>query len=492
MTTLRIKNTYVEMKASSLWQGEQDHQRGDIALALHSKLSPLPEAGVCDAAAPSLTSRMNERSEHTQACVSARPLSADIVSRPLRGEQLTRLAVLLTFCEPLPRQCLRMSNLSTREWEKLLHWLDISGLALYLLHRLIELDLCDLLPPAVFTRLQMNLTENTQRTRSMISESIAIQQDFQKTGLTYAVLKGFSLCPNSVPKPELRLQFDLDFLVSEGCVQQAREIMERRGYRLYAISGRSWEFKFNERPGLSLKDIYKDFQSYAVELHVASSVPGSPSPLERLEWRELHGMSIPLLSPADLLLGQGLHAFKHICSESSRAAHLLEFRRHVLNRRDDQAFWRGLQAAVKDNPRARLGLGVVTLLITLVMGEFAPEALMALTVDNLPRPVRLWVEVYGHRVALGSYPGNKLYLLLQKELELPGVPVKRSLRQALLPSRLPPPVIRASPNEAVAIRIRRYSMHLQLILHRLRFHIVEGFRFALESRRWRRMKERAQ
>jgi hypothetical protein len=35
-------------------------------------------------------------------------------------------------------------------------------------------------------------------------------------------------------------------------------------------------------------------------------------------------------------------------------------------------------------------------------------------------------------------------------------------------------------------------MHVQLILERARFHTVEGLRFALESRRWRRMKEQAQ
>jgi len=238
-----------------------------------------------------------------------------------------------------------------------------------------------------------------------------------------------------------------------------------------------------------LKDIYKDLHSYAVELHVDSSAPRKLSPLERLEWRQMHGMSMPLLSPIDLMLGQGLHAFKHICGESSRTAHLLEFRRHVLNRREDNAFWRGLQAAAENHPRASLGLGVVTLLITRVMGDFAPEELTKWTVDGLSRPVRLWVEMYGHRIALGSYPGNKLYLLLQRELEFVGVPRKRSRHQALLPSRLPSPVIRAFPNEALSIRIRRYSMHLQLILERLHFHIVEGLRFALESRRWKRMKE---
>jgi hypothetical protein len=171
---------------------------------------------------------------------------------------------------------------------------------------------------------------------------------------------------------------------------------------------------------------------------------------------------------------------------------LLEFRRHVLNRRDDSAFWREVQVQAQDDPRASLRLGVVILLITRVMGDFAPQAFTTWTVDGLSRPVRLWVEMYGHRVALGSYPGNKLYLLLQKELQLAGIPEKRSLRRALLPLRLPPPVIRAFPNEALAVRVRRYSMRLQLIFERLRFHFVEGFRFALESRRWRRMKELAQ
>jgi hypothetical protein len=203
-------------------------------------------------------------------------------------------------------------------------------------------------------------------------------------------------------------------------------------------------------------------------------------------------MEMPSLSPVELLLGQGLHAFKHICGEFSRTAHLLEFRRHVISRRDDTAFWRELQMTAENDPRASIGLGVVILLITRVMGEFAPEAITKWTVDRLSQTVRLWVERYGHGVALESYPGNKFYLLLQKEFEFAGIPPKRSLRQALLPSRLPPPVIRAFPNETWAFRVSRYSMHLQLILERLRFHVVEGIRFALESRRWRRIKEFAQ
>ncbi len=420
------------------------------------------------------------------------PRSITIVSKPLHGEQLTRLAVLLTFCDPLPEQCLQMLALSCKEWSKLLRWLDISGLALYFLNRLVELDLCDLLPPAVFTRLNLNLIDNAERTRGMISESIAIQAEFQRSGLSYAILKGLSLWPSSVPEPELRLQFDLDFLVGQRSAREARRILEHRGYRLYAVCGSSWEFKLNEQPGVSLKDIYKHMRSYAVELHVEPNVPFGLSSLDRLKWRELYDSSMPVLSPIDLFLGQGLHAYKHICDEFSRTSHLLEFRRHVLSRRNDKEFWTELEWASKDNPQASIGLGVVTLVITHVMGDFAPDALTRWTVERLSAPVRLWVQMYGRRAVLGSYPGSKLYLLLQSELDKTGISGKRPVRQSLLPSRLPPMVIRAFPNERLSIRLRRYSMQLQLIFGRMRFHIVEGLRFSLESRRWRRIKRLAQ
>src|SRR5665213_2159624 len=220
-----------------------------------------------------------------------------------------------------------------------------------------------MLPPGVLTRLKQNLRDNVERTRGMIAESVALQQEFQKACLSYATLKGFSLCPSSVPKPELRHQFDLDFLIAEKNIFEARGILERRGYRLYTISGRSWEFKINEKPVISMEDLYKDLPGRSVELHVEANTPGRSSLLERLETREFHGIDMPVLSPVDLFLGQGLHAYKHICSEFSRTAHLLEFRRHVLVRRDDEAFWHELQSTAKENPRASLGLGVVTLLI---------------------------------------------------------------------------------------------------------------------------------
>ncbi len=419
------------------------------------------------------------------------PISkSEIPSNSMSEDELIREAVLLAFCDPLPEQWSRLYSLTEKKWQRLLYWLDISGLGLYFIDRMVELRRCDILPRSVLARLEQNLRDNMARTNGMIAESVAIQREFQKSCLVYATLKGFSLFPNSVPKLELRHQFDLDFLIAEKCVIEAKRILEGQGYRLYAISGRSWEFKKNEMPGVSIKDLYKDLSGRSVELHVEAEIPGRPSLLERIEEREFHGIVMPVLSPVDLLLGQGMHAYKHICSEFSRAAHLLEFRRHVLLRRDDESFWAELRGRAEEDPRTHLGLGVVTLLITDVMGDFAPLALTSWTVGSLPLATRLWVKLYGRHVALGSFPGSKLYLLLQRELECAGIPAKRSLRQSLLPRRLPPPIVRRFENETLRVRILRYRMQLHFILLRLRFHLVEGIRYIRESHRWHKYMDR--
>jgi hypothetical protein len=397
-----------------------------------------------------------------------------------------REAVLLIFCDPLPEQYARLWHLSDNEWQHLLHWMDTSGLALYFLDRVLELQLNDLLPRAVMARLQQNLIDNTERLRGMVDESIEIQLEFQSANLSYAVLKGFSLWPHSVPELRLRSQLDLDFLVAENSAPQARQMLERRGYRLHAVSGKSWEFKTDHIPqASSLKDLYKNVPLRCVELHLETNSDEDSSLLARTVKRRFHGICMPALSSADLLLGQGLHLFKHVCSDFSRAAHLLEFRRHVLAHHEDDAFWRELQALAETHPRASLALGVVTLLITHVMGDFAPASLTRWTVDRLPDSARLWIELYGGRSVFASFPGSKLYLLLQRALAPAGVPAKRTLRRALLPLRLPPPISPPGANDTFSVRLRRRRLQFRFVCFRLRFHVVEGTRYLWELSRWR-------
>ena len=407
--------------------------------------------------------------------------SSNSLSRALQ----LREAVLLLFCEPLRMEYVRLLHLSRKEWTDLLRWLDTSGLALYFLDRLKELDLLELLPPAVLTRLRQNLADNTERINEMIAESAEIQRRFQEARLSYAVLKGFSLCPISVPKLELRSQLDLDFLVSDESVSEARRILEDVGYRLDAQDSKNLDFKANEGRACSLKDIYKPGMTRSAELHMEHVFAGRPSLLLRTEELRFHGISMPVLPPVDLFLGQALHFFKHVCLPFWRAAHMIELRRHVIARHDDVAFWKDLEQQVAGHPQTCIRLGVSILLVTRVMGQFAPKALTSWTVDRVPATAKLWVDLYAHRSVLAASPGSKLYLLLEKELEGAGVAPKRSSWLVLVPRRLPPFIVHAVAGETLAARVNRYSRQLHFIVFRLRFHLLEGMRYLFESILWR-------
>jgi hypothetical protein len=396
-----------------------------------------------------------------------------------------REAVLLLFCDPLRTEYARLLHLSRKDWKDLLRWLDTSGLALYFLDRAEELGLVEVLPWPVIARLRQNLADNSERMDEMIAESIAIQQRFQEAALSYAVLKGFSLWPISVPKLELRSQLDLDFLVSDESANEARRILEDAGYRLRAVSGRSWEFKANEGRPSSLNGLYSADLTRSVELHLEPVSHSRSSLLSRSQSLRFQGVIMPVLSPVDLFLGQALHLYKHVCSEFSRTAHLIEFRRHVIARYGDDAFWTRLEQQSSSEPEAYLRLGAVIHLISHAMGQFAPGALTWWSVDRLPLGVGRWVDLYGSRTVLTSFPGSKLYLLLQEEMEAAGLPAKRSLRQSLLPRSLPEAVSHAVAGEGFFARAKRYYRELHFIFFRLRFHLTEGLRYLFESILWR-------
>jgi hypothetical protein len=427
--------------------------------------------------------------------VAALPVSSSVRALSLTPKQRIRKAVLLSLAgatapqtlNPLPGSLLQFSR---AEWKQNLHWLDVSGLALYFFDCVIRRGWRDALPPGVANRLQQNLEDNTRRTRGMIAESVAIQREFQCAGISYAVMKGISLSPVSVPLPELRHQFDLDYLVAEPAAPLARCILEGRGYRLRAISQATWEFKIHEDPRVSLRDLYKDLPYRGVELHLESSALQPRSRLDRAQRRNLYGIVMPVLSPVDLFLGQVTHAFKDLCSGFSRASHLLEFHRHVLTHYNDETFWRQLRLRTEGQPRARTAIGLVTLLLASICGDFAPPALTRWTVDQLPSAAHLWVALYGHRVVLGEPPGTKLHLLLQNALSSTSDPQMPPVRKSLLPSRLPPRIIQSAAGEPLATRLARHRVQARFLFTRLCFHIREGLRYACELPRWRRLVDR--
>lgn len=396
-----------------------------------------------------------------------------------------RHAVLLLFADP-PQISPRFGVLSLGEWKRLLRWMDISGMTVYFLDRAEELGLATAIPSSTYAQMKSRLESNRERTAMLMADSVDIQAAFRREGVPYALAKGNSYNPDSVPKLWLRSQTDLDFLVAKECAENARRVLEDRGYKVRKETARIWEFATDHiaRWGAP-EDAYRPRQGRRVELHLETDGPDTRL-ARRLE-RDFNGVKMPVLSPPDIFIGQALHCYRNICSQYSRLSQYLEFYRHAHTRRNDVEFWCQVRALCGNDPSVAVRIGASLRLMTELMGDFAPDALTAWTMDRLSPAAHLWFELYSRRKALGSPPGTKLHLLLQEELRPIGVASDMSTRRILFPIVKPPVIVYPTPQENFAARFHRYSFQARFVLYQARFHIVEIVRISWHSMRWQKL-----
>jgi hypothetical protein len=400
-------------------------------------------------------------------------------------------AVVATFRDSADESLRRLSALRASEWQRSYHWLDASGMALYFLDKVESLQIESALPAATLERLRGNMADNRNRSSTMFAEFAALNESFQAAGLVYANLKGFTLSPDSCPRPELRCQLDFDFLVDGSQLDLCRDLLGKTGYELDAMTADVWEFKAGSSELTSIKDHYRARPQRCVELHFASSqapphLAFRDSRLERLNQHSWGGVTFPALAPADVFIAQAMHIFKHLCSACTRLSWLLEFQHHVGVRFQDQSFWNEVRNLAGTQRQASIAIGLTTLLSAKIFGLEAPPQLEEWTSARLPAGVRLWAEQYGEESILADFPGTKLYLLLQEELRGNQDAWKQTKRSKLLPSQPPPRIVRTSVDDDLGKRIRSEAYQLRFVLFRFRFHVVEGFRYLIEASRWKR------
>jgi len=409
-------------------------------------------------------------------------------SRSLRLKE----AVIASFWEPAPSLRARFAEFSAVDWQRIIYWLDVSGLALYLFDRLRCLGLMDCLPSAILWRLRRCLAENRERTDSLFGEAVAVGNSLRAKGIAFAFLKGVTLPSESVPDVTLRSQADLDILVRPFDGPRVQRCLRAHGYELDVISGSTWEFKAGIAGLSTLKDIYRVRAERAIDLHLLPEKAPDRAPvsrtdlLDRAQIRSIQGVLLPALSPADIFVQQAVHLFKHMCSEHTRASWVLEFWRHISARRHDKTFWCQVEAVASGEPQAGLAIGAAVLLTSLVFGPCAPEQLACWSLDRLPPPICLWIQMYGRNTLLSDNPRSKLYLLLLRQLR-PDSPAERTARRRLIfPFHMPQRVTRGGENERFASRLLRYGSQVRFVFIRLQFHTAEGLRFGFESIRWHR------
>jgi hypothetical protein len=402
-------------------------------------------------------------------------------------------AVVATFRDPADASLRRLWEIRPHEWKQSYHWLDASGMALYFLHQLESLRLETVLPATTLSRLRSNLADNRERSSAMLAEWASLNHSFQAAGLSYANLKGFTLSPESCPRPELRCQLDFDFLVDGAQLNLYRDLLRETGYELVATTPDVWEFKAGSSEMVNVKDHYKVRPQRSVELHFASSaapphLPFRDRRLERLDSHSWAGLTFPALTPADQFIAQALHVFKHLCSPTTRLSWLLEYQRHVFTRNHDQSFWNEVRAQAGNNRHTSIAIGLTTLLSSRIFGWDAPLELEQWTSHRLPAGVRLWADEYGRQSILADFPGTKLYLLLEEELRGNDRAWKETRRTTLLPLHRAPRVLSTSVQDNAWKRILGEAYQLRFVLFRLRFHVVEGMHYLIAASRWKRQR----
>src|SRR6185437_7033847 len=162
----------------------------------------------------------------------------------------------------------RLKEFSEADWTAALWWLDISGMALYLLDEVRRQNLTQHIPRAVITELELRLVRNRDRTSGLLRDALSLGRCFEATGVPYALLKGISLVPDSVPDAGLRSQTDLDLLVARGGLRKARQTVTRLGYSLHGDSGSTLEFREGRTGKPDMAKMYSIHSQRALELHV--------------------------------------------------------------------------------------------------------------------------------------------------------------------------------------------------------------------------------
>ena len=398
----------------------------------------------------------------------------------------------------------RLNRFGQRDWQKVLPWLDDSGLALYLLERTHPATSRRVLPAEVRTRLEGNLANNQRRLAAMKSEFASLNRNFEAAGVEYAVLKGFALVPDYCPDAALRCQYDYDYLVRPGSADLAARALRLAGYR-QTIQSPGFEppevSLFTSQP-LSPPSADADFYSAdiprGVELHshlwqsadqhrVILDVP--PGALDRRRLANWEGLSFPVLADEDALLFQSLHAFHHVLSHWCRLACFLEIAHLMMRRHSDAKFWERFASSVSSYRHLPQAIGLVFSMAALLFGAPLPSAFAPSPNQRFSPVASLWARQFGKNWALTRFPGSKLSLFLHREFVDDSSAWRDVRHSRLFPFHRPARVAEARD----ATRTSRWAANLdqwRFAGSRAKFHLAGLMSYALHVPRWNRVLRR--
>jgi hypothetical protein len=265
----------------------------------------------------------------------------------------------------------------------------------------------------------------------------------------FVVLKGFTHCPDFVPDPELRVQYDLDLYCLPETVQRAYAAASALGYE--PVRGFE-QFPLDHLPVMIRKTGWQWRGDYfdpdfppSLELHFRLWNPGierfGPTGLDafwdRREERELDGHKFWTLHRADALAYACLHLLRHLFRGHLRAYQIHEVARFLERRSDDDRFWAEWHRMHEPSLRR---LEAICFAWARDWFGCRLAATASEEIDALPVRIRRWIEEYSSAPLDRLWHPNKDELWLHLSLLESGRDKAGVLLRRLAPVRMPGPV----------------------------------------------------
>ena len=391
----------------------------------------------------------------------------------------------------------RLRSFDLRDWKRTLHWLDLSGLALYFWQHLKNSEMTGVVPLPIRDRLERNQEENQERVAGAAEELALLNRLWEQAGVRSAVLKGFAMVPDYCLNVGLRTQYDHDYFLDARSLPAAEAALRSAGY-LRQNSHESHPLAFvrhrHSAPlPLGKVNFYSPRLLRSVELHTrlweandeGIGIAPAEGALDRACLRHWKGTTFLTLDDADALVFQVLHAFRHVLRNWCRLSIFLEIARFLETRSVDTEFWERFRSRVEGRQGLPASAGVVLSLASELFAVPVPGPVSPFTVEAMTPAMIWWIEKFGKDSALRNFQGNKHSLFLHRGfIDDPSL-WREVRRRRLFPFAQVPRALKIragghtlAPSVAWAQGIHR--------VRRTRFHIAAALRYALAYPGWYR------
>jgi hypothetical protein len=382
-----------------------------------------------------------------------------------------------------------LHSIPAAEWRKLLALTDRSQLTLPLAVR------CRHEVPAwVHERLAGNLQNNAIRHNRILDAYQEVARALSSKRVDFMILKGLTQWPHYCNDLRRRPQYDLDLYCPPHAIESALEAIQSLGYEPFGRMARTPSDhlpplirKTGWRPG---GDYYDPDMPMTIELHFRFwdeatehfAVDSHHSFWERRVSREIQGLSVPTLNPADGLSYTTWHLVRHLVRGDVRAYHVYELAHFLQRAADDHKFWRDWR-----EQKSSTLVEAIAFRLAVDWFECPANPVVQDLCQSLPASVRRWFDLFAFSPLKALEHPNKDELFLHWCLVQRWPARLQIAKQRLLPVRFNPVVVDAhvaAPDWRLRLKRRVFG---SWFMARRAFHHVRTLAPVMWSGvRWRR------